>query len=47
MYSVLRTWAGVPRGEAINVVTTHTDVSSTLLEIVGVSKTIDGVASLL
>lgn len=35
---------GVPRGEIIDAITTHTDVSSTLLKIAGISKTLDGVA---
>ncbi|KAF7523244.1 hypothetical protein G7054_g11829 [Neopestalotiopsis clavispora] len=35
---------GVPRGEVVDAVTTHTDASSTLLKIAGVSKTLDGVA---
>jgi arylsulfatase A-like enzyme len=35
---------GVAKDGLVDVVTTHTDVSSTLLEIAGVSKQLDGVA---
>ncbi|KAH8673257.1 alkaline-phosphatase-like protein [Ilyonectria robusta] len=35
---------GIPRGGVVNAVTTHTDVSSTLLEIAGIKKELDGIA---
>lgn len=35
---------GIPRGGVVNGVTTHTDVSSTLLEIACIRKELDGIA---
>ncbi|KAJ3572332.1 hypothetical protein NPX13_g5087 [Xylaria arbuscula] len=36
---------GLPRGEAVNVIMTHIDASSTLIGIAGVSKALDGIVN--
>lgn len=35
---------GIPRGQAVNTVTTHTDVAATVLNIAGLTRELDGVA---